>query len=147
MTNPWLSLTAADLGRGIADGTIDPVELTETYLAAIDAHPDAPRIYARTTGARARSEAQAASIRARHGQRRGLLDGVPISWKDLFDTAGTVTEAGTAYLEGRTPDADARVSFHQHLMAVMDQLPNTRRRQSDAIFVVFDFLWNTNKHC
>ena len=35
----WLWMTAADLGRGIGAGDIDPIALTETYLAAIDAHP------------------------------------------------------------------------------------------------------------
>ena len=34
----WRWMTAADLGRGIAAGVIDPVDLTEVYLAAIDAH-------------------------------------------------------------------------------------------------------------
>ena len=42
-------------------------------------------------------------------QRKGLLDGVPVSWKDLFDTAGVETEAGSALLKGRTPRADAAV--------------------------------------
>lgn len=105
----WRWMTATDLGAGIGDGSIDPVALTETYLAAIDAHPLRDRIYARVTHKRARSEAKAASIRAANKTRRGPLDGVPISWKDLFDTAGTVTEAGTKLLEGRTPDTDALV--------------------------------------
>jgi aspartyl-tRNA(Asn)/glutamyl-tRNA(Gln) amidotransferase subunit A len=105
----WLWASAADLGRGIGAGQIDPVALCETYLAAIAAHPMTPRIYARVTADRARAEAAAAADRARSGQRRGLLDGVPVSWKDLFDTAGTATEAGTALLAGRVPDADARV--------------------------------------
>lgn len=105
----WRWMTAADLGRGIGAGDIDPVALTETYLAAIDAHPHRDRIYARVTHDRARAEAKAASERAANGMRRGPLDGVPISWKDLFDTAGTATEAGTALLEGRVPDTDAEV--------------------------------------
>ena len=105
----WLWMTAADLGRGIAAGDIDPVTLTETYLAAIDAHPMTPRIYARVTHDRARAEAKAASARAAAGHRLSLLDGVPISWKDLFDTAGTATEAGTKLLEGRVPTEDAGV--------------------------------------
>ncbi len=105
----WLTMTACDLGRGIGMGQIDPVELTETYLAAIDAHPHRDRIYARVTHDRARSEAKAAKERAALGLRRSLLDGVPISWKDLFDTAGTGTEAGSALLKGRVPDADAVV--------------------------------------
>jgi len=105
----WLWMTAADLGQGIGAGRIDPKALTETYLTAIDAHPLRDRIYARVTHARARSEAQAAADRAASGLRRGPLDGVPISWKDLFDTAGTATEAGTKLMEGRVPDTDAAV--------------------------------------
>ncbi|WP_170427447.1 amidase [Ruegeria arenilitoris] len=105
----WLTMTACDLGRGIGMGQIDPVELTEAYLSAIDAHPHLDRIYARVTYDRARAEAQAAKERANLGLRRSLLDGVPISWKDLFDTAGTATEAGSALLKGRVPEADAVV--------------------------------------
>ena len=105
----WLKMTAADLGRGIGAGEIDPVALCETYLDAIEAHPLRDRIYARVTAHRARSEAAAASARAKSGQRLSPLDGVPISWKDLFDTASIVTEAGTNLLEGRVPDRDAVV--------------------------------------
>ena len=105
----WLTATAADLGRGIAAGTIDPVALTDTCLAAIAAHPLRDRIYARVTETRARAEAAAASARAKAGQRRSALDGVPASWKDLFDSAGVATEAGTKLLEGRIPTQDATV--------------------------------------
>ncbi|WP_210529243.1 amidase [Rubellimicrobium arenae] len=101
--------TAADLGRAIADGRADPVEATESLLEAIDRHPLRDRIYARVTPDRARAEAQAARDRARAGLRRGPLDGVPLSWKDLYDTAGVRTEAGTALLAGRTPARDAVV--------------------------------------
>ncbi len=105
----WLKMSAADLGRGIGAGRIDAAELTEAYLGAIAAHPDTPRIYSTVTEDRARAEAQAAAARARDGQRRGPLDGVPISWKDLFDSAGTATEAGSRLMEGRVPERDAEV--------------------------------------
>ena len=88
---------------------IDPVDLTEVYLAAIDAHEHRDRIYARVTHDRARAEAKAAAARAASGFRRGPLDGVPVSWKDLFDSAGIGTEAGTALLAGRVPTRDAKV--------------------------------------
>lgn len=101
--------TAADLGRGIGAGRIDPVELAESYLAAIVAHPQGAAIYARTTPDRALAEARAARDRARAGLRRGLLDGVPLSWKDLYDSAGTATEAGSAMLSGRIPGADCTI--------------------------------------
>ncbi|KDB01781.1 amidase, partial [Defluviimonas sp. 20V17] len=105
----WRKQSASDLGRGIGAGRIDPVALAEAFLDAIAAHPDGRRIYARTTAPRALAEAEAARARARAGLRLGLLDGVPISWKDLFDTAGVETEAGSALLRGRTPEADAQV--------------------------------------
>lgn len=109
MSGNWLKMSAAVLGRGIGAGEIDPVALTQTYLEAIDAHPLTPRIYARVTHDRALAEAEAAQARARSGHRLGPLDGVPVSWKDLFDTAGIVTEAGSALLEGRMPQEDAVV--------------------------------------
>ena len=105
----WLKMTAADLGRGIGRGEIDPVALTQTYLDAIEAHPERDRIYARVTSDRALAEATAAARRAKSGHRLSVLDGVPISWKDLFDTQGIVTEAGSNLLAGRVPDADAQV--------------------------------------
>ena len=105
----WLWMTAADLGRGIGAGDIDPVALTDTYLAAIDAHPLSRRIYTVVTHDRARAEALAASARAQSGQRLGLLDGVPVSWKDLIDSAGIVTQAGTRLMDGRVPDVDGDV--------------------------------------
>ena len=109
MSNNWQNMGAAALGRGIAAGEVDPVALTETFLAAIAAHPLADTIYARTTPDRALAEARGAAARARSGLRRGPLDGVPVSWKDLFDTAGTATEAGSALLLGRVPARDAEV--------------------------------------
>ncbi|MFT5064524.1 MAG: aspartyl-tRNA(Asn)/glutamyl-tRNA(Gln) amidotransferase subunit A [Reinekea sp.] len=105
----WLWMTAADLGRGIGAGDIDPVDLTGTYLNAIDAHPLTHRIYTIVTHDRARSEAKASSLRAKSGQRRSPLDGVPVSWKDLIDSAGITTQAGTRLMDGRVPDTDADV--------------------------------------
>ncbi len=105
----WRKMSAGDLGRAIGTGEIDAVDLTATFLDAIREHDAGHLIYARTTEARALAEAEAASARARAGHRLSPLDGVPISWKDLFDTAGTATEAGSRLLEGRVPHADAEV--------------------------------------
>lgn len=103
----WLWATAADLGRGIAAGEIDAEALCDAYLGAIATHAHGDAIYARLTEDRARAEAAAAATRAKAGLRRGPLDGVPVSWKDLFDSAGVATEAGTALLKGRVPQDDA----------------------------------------
>ena len=105
----WLAMSAAALGREIGMGNIDPVALTQKYLDAIHAHPFKDRIYTVVTDERALSEAAGAADRAVSGQRRSILDGVPVSWKDLFDSAGIVTEAGSLLLKGRTPNSDCEV--------------------------------------
>ena len=117
--NDWLKMTASDLGRGIEAGEIDPVALTQTYLDAIDGHELKDRIYARVSDERALSEAKAAALRAQSGQRLSLLDGVPVSWKDLFDTAGIGTEAGSNLLKGRVPDQDAVVLANATAMGLV----------------------------
>lgn len=109
MAKTWANMTAAELGAEIGAGRINPVELCEMQLDAIESHPLRDRIYARVMPNRSRAEAMAATSRARAGLRRGPLDGVPISWKDNFDTAGRQTEAGSALLKGRIPEADAEV--------------------------------------
>ncbi|WP_264211649.1 amidase [Leisingera thetidis] len=115
----WLTMTAADLGRGIEAGEISPVELTRCYLEAIDSHPLKDRIYTQVTHDRALAEAEAAWQRAELGLRRSLLDGVPVSWKDLFDSAGTATESGSDLLKGRVPEQDAAVLYTASLMGTV----------------------------
>lgn len=109
MAKNWLWMTAADLGRDIASGRINAMELTEAFLDAATAHEHGTRIYARLTPRRARTMAMAAADRARAGRRIGPLDGVPLSWKDNIDASGTACEAGSALLRGRIPDDDATI--------------------------------------
>ncbi|MEP3248441.1 MAG: amidase family protein [Sneathiella sp.] len=100
-------LSALELGDRIEQGEIDPVDLTQYFLDRIKEKDPDRVIYVRLTEERALSEARAAQKRAQNKQRRSPLDGVPISWKDLFDTAGVATEAGAKILEGRIPTKDA----------------------------------------
>ena len=109
MSEDWRSMSAADLGRAIGTGAVDPRDLAEAFLDAMAAHPDTPRIYSHTTPERARAGAAAAAERARGGTRLGPLDGVPISWKDLFDIAGEPGEAGSKLLAGRVAERDCPV--------------------------------------
>ena len=109
MTQLWLKMSACELGRGIGNGSISPLALVKTYLEAIRNHPLNNDIYARISSERALKEANAAEIRAKTNNRLSLLDGVPISWKDLFDSKGINTEAGSMLLSGRIPESDAVV--------------------------------------
>jgi aspartyl-tRNA(Asn)/glutamyl-tRNA(Gln) amidotransferase subunit A len=84
MTSANLGKTISQLSVLIQSGALDPVELAEETLSAIRDHPD-QSIFISLTPERAMSEARAASARIREGRSRGLLDGIPIAWKDLFD--------------------------------------------------------------
>ncbi|HWG89734.1 MAG TPA: amidase family protein [Candidatus Thermoplasmatota archaeon] len=75
---------------------MDPVALARERLAA--AH-DAPKVFLTLCRERALLEAEAARARAAAGLPRGLLDGVPLAWKDLVDLRGTVTTAGSPALQ------------------------------------------------
>lgn len=99
--------TALELGAQIEAGQTDPVALAEAAFDRIGKSPFRDRIFARLTRERAISEAQAARERQQAGHRLGPFDGVPVSWKDLFDTAGVATESGSKLLAGRVPEADA----------------------------------------
>lgn len=109
MKQQWRQMGAVELGRGIGAGEICPVALTEMFLDTARHHPDRDRIYTRMMVQQALDTAAAARGRAKSGRRRGPLDGVPVSWKDLFDTAGVATEGGSALLRGRTPQRNATV--------------------------------------
>jgi len=105
----WLNKSAVSQGRAIERGALCPLALTEAYLAQIATDPLRDRIYSAVTEKRALLEAMTARDRARDGVRRGPLDGVALSWKDLFDSAGTPTAAGSDLLAGRIPLRDAQV--------------------------------------
>ena len=109
MKPDWHEMTALALGVEIAAGRIDPPALAEYFLDRIAAADPKHEIFLRTTRARALAEAGAARARARDGLPRGPLDGVPISWKDLFDSAGVATTAATPLLADRVPERDATV--------------------------------------
>jgi aspartyl-tRNA(Asn)/glutamyl-tRNA(Gln) amidotransferase subunit A len=70
-------------------------ERCERALArALD--PDVRAAMITMTAERARAEAEASDGRRRTGTVRSDLDGMPITWKDVFDVEGTATTAGSA---------------------------------------------------
>ena len=109
MTDFDAHISALALGRLIERGDVTPRDATEAYLTRANEIDADRRIYVRLTEVRARAEADAATARAKRGLRLHPLDGVPLSWKDLFDSAGTVTAAGSKALSSRLPTHDAAV--------------------------------------
>ena len=103
------SLTASELGDMIGQGEIDPVELTEHFLSRIETSPIGKKIYSTVTSQLALEQAKDAKKRAILGRRLSALDGVPISWKDLFDIEGYPCEAGSELLAGRLANQNCEV--------------------------------------
>ena len=103
------SLTASELGDMIGQGEIDPVELTEHFLSQIELSSVGKKIYSTVTSQLALEQAKASKGRANSGRRLSSLDGVPISWKDLFDIKGYPCEAGSELLAGRLANQNCEV--------------------------------------
>lgn len=108
-------LSAIGIGRKIGAGELDPVEVAGYFLERIASCPD-QSVFVTITVDRALREAEASRRRQRNGSRLGILDGVPISFKDLIDIKDTVTTCGSpVFRDGPPARQDAPVV--QHLSA------------------------------
>ncbi|HUZ21895.1 MAG TPA: amidase [Acidimicrobiales bacterium] len=110
MTSDPTELTIAEASALIAAGGLSPVELTEAYLARIERLQPLLNAYVTVTSARALDDARRAARELRAGERRGPLHGIPIGLKDLYDTAGILTTAGSKVFADRVPPVDAQVA-------------------------------------
>ena len=102
------SLSASALLKGYGTGAFDPIEAVEACLARIDEIDGAVGAIVSRDDASARAQAARSAQRWRHGTARAL-EGVPIGVKDIIDTAGLCTAAGSPLFAGRVPSADATV--------------------------------------
>ena len=104
----WLVASATSLADDIRSGRRTSVETVRAVLDRIDAvNPRINAVVQRVDGAL--ESAARADERLARGEVSGPLHGVPFTIKDSFDTAGTVTTAGTVGWRSRVPDADATV--------------------------------------
>jgi len=94
--------SGAEIGRRIAAGGLDPVEVAEYFLDCIERDRANPSFLV-VTRDRALREAEASRKRYGEGRLAGPLDGVPIAWKDLVDMAGERTTAGSALYANSAP--------------------------------------------
>ncbi len=95
--------------RRLRNREISARELTEAFLARIDALEARTRAYARLMRESALAEADKADRELKAGLWRGLLHGIPVGVKDLVDSAGVVTAAGMSIRAGHVPEADGTV--------------------------------------
>jgi amidase len=104
--------TVADLHKAIQTGLVTIEQLTEMYLARIDAYDDdGPGVNA-FLHVNENAADQAAALDAdRHpGIPRSPLYGIPVLLKDNVDTADMPTTAGSVALAGSIPPDDAFIT-------------------------------------
>ncbi len=89
---------AAQIARAVRSSELDPVEAIERSLAGLEQHADLNAVITLCP--------QSALARAREGVG-GPLAGVPLLVKDVIDTAGTRTTAGSRIYSHRVPEVSA----------------------------------------
>ncbi|MEM8876748.1 MAG: Asp-tRNA(Asn)/Glu-tRNA(Gln) amidotransferase subunit GatA [Pseudomonadota bacterium] len=108
MSGDLTSKTLADARDGLASKEFSAVELTEAYLAAMDAGRDL-NIYVTETPENARHWANVSDDKIAKGEA-GPLEGIPVGIKDLFCTEGVHSQACSHVLDGFKPGYESTVS-------------------------------------
>ena len=105
------ALTISQLQTLIRKKNISPIELVEAYLRQIDNEETKINAFITVTAEEARRQAKKAEILQMKlsAEEMSPLLGIPFAVKDLYDTVGIRTTAGTSYLAKNIPSEDAEV--------------------------------------
>ncbi len=100
---------AHQLAQMIRDRQVSSLEVIEAYLAQISRHNAQLNAICTLDAENARSRATAADLALDRGENWGRLHGVPITAKDIFETANLRTTAGYIPLKDYIPSQDATI--------------------------------------
>src|ERR1051325_5057391 len=103
------TLPLAEASELVRRRKVSPVELTRACLARIEQLNPVLNAFITITADLALAQARSAETEIQRGRWRGPLHGIPIALKDLFDTEGIKTTAGSAVYKDRVPARDADV--------------------------------------
>jgi aspartyl-tRNA(Asn)/glutamyl-tRNA(Gln) amidotransferase subunit A len=102
-----VQLSIARAARAFQAGQLSPAELTRACLERIEALDPKLNAFVTLLAETAMAEARAAEGRLAQGKRLGPLDGIPFAIKDLYETKGIRTTAGSKILADYVPAEDA----------------------------------------
>jgi aspartyl-tRNA(Asn)/glutamyl-tRNA(Gln) amidotransferase subunit A len=88
---------------------ISPVEITEAFLGRIQQIDGRLNSFITLTADSALEEARQAEREILDGRYRGLLHGIPLALKDLYETQGIRTTAGSRFFVDYVPEKDGEV--------------------------------------
>src|SRR5262245_34853744 len=103
-TNDLTALTIAEASRRLAARSITPVQLANAYLSRISELNKDLNAYITVTADLARREAKALD-----DEPTGPMWGIPIAHKDLFETRGVRTTAGSMLFDDYVPEENAAI--------------------------------------
>jgi len=98
---------ATRLAAAVAARALSPVEIVDAVLGRIERLEPQLNAFATLTAERARDAAKEAEAAVVSGAALGPLHGVPVTIKDLTDTAGIPTERGSRTQQGAVPTQNA----------------------------------------
>ena len=99
----------SEAGRCLRLGALTSEALTQAYLVAIKQLQPKLNMFITITEDHALQTARAMDAELKAGKDRGPLHGIPIVYKDLYDTAGIRTTVGSEFHRNRIPQEDATV--------------------------------------
>ncbi|MFI6867748.1 amidase [Nocardia sp. NPDC050406] len=97
------AMSAVELVTAYSAGALSPVEATQAVLDAIGERDEPLNAFCLVDPERALVQAKESEARWHSGHVQGLLDGVPISIKDVFLTEGWPTRRGSTCIEADVP--------------------------------------------
>jgi aspartyl-tRNA(Asn)/glutamyl-tRNA(Gln) amidotransferase subunit A len=103
------SLNIHQAARLIEKKEISPVELTRAHLMHIQQLDDRLNAFITITPELALQQALQAEQEIINGNYKGPLHGIPLALKDLFETEGIRTTAGSTFFTDYIPEEDAAV--------------------------------------
>jgi aspartyl-tRNA(Asn)/glutamyl-tRNA(Gln) amidotransferase subunit A len=103
------TLALEELSPLLRQKALSPLELTLAYVERIEALDDATNAFITVTPEQALDTARRCESEILRGTYRGPLHGVPVALKDLYDTAGVPTTAGSKIYADRVPERDATI--------------------------------------
>src|SRR5256714_13569688 len=102
-------LSLSEASQLVHSKKVSPVELTHECLSRIERLNPKLNAFITVTADSALADARQAEGEIQYDRWRGPLHGIPIALKDLVDTAGVRTTAGSGLFKDRVPTQDAEI--------------------------------------
>lgn len=108
------SISLYEAAKLIAEKEVSPTELVEACLNRIDRYDATINSFITITADSAFQQAKQAEIDLTHSKSADAkpinpLHGIPIAYKDLYETGGVLTTAGSTFFKNHVPESDCSV--------------------------------------